>query len=194
MTAEFDSIVQQREQLEKLLLGNPEMEKKVQGIIRKVLIATAKATSRNIHLKNDPRQAYKAVKSAVYKRILGGNISILNRKRRSGATAPLSPAGRPRSQRTEQLMSYYGVDRGFILRFLNSGTGQRAVKGINNNIGFKGGTDERNPKRHYRSGALGNRGAITPRNFFAQAGQKEMEKAADEIGALIDKLIKQELQ
>ena len=28
-------------------------------------------------IKNDPRQAYKAVKSAVYRRILGGNVSLL---------------------------------------------------------------------------------------------------------------------
>ena len=36
---EVDGLVKQREELERLLMSNPEMEKKVQGLIRKVLHA-----------------------------------------------------------------------------------------------------------------------------------------------------------
>lgn len=129
---EVDGIVRQKQEPEALLMSNHAMEKKVQGLISKVLLTARKeisdAASRKI--KNDPRQAYKAVKSAVYRRILGGNVSILN-KRKAGARGPVPPVYHalehrtnskgnhrggnrmPRSRRTEDLMTYQGSDRGF---------------------------------------------------------------------------------
>ena len=82
---EVDGIVRQKQELESLLMSNPEMEKKVQGLIRKVLLAARRTISGDAKgvIKSDPRQAYKAVKSAVYRRILGGNVSILS-KRKAG--------------------------------------------------------------------------------------------------------------
>ena len=76
-TFEVDGIVRQKQELESLLMSNPEMEKKVQGLIRKVLMAARRTISNDAKgvMKNDPRQAYKAVKSAVYRRILGGNVA-----------------------------------------------------------------------------------------------------------------------
>ena len=91
---EVDGLVKQREELERLLMSNPEMEKKVQGLIRKVLLQARRVISGDIgtKIKNDPRQAYKAVKSAIYRRILGGNVSILN-KRHAGTRGPVPPRG-----------------------------------------------------------------------------------------------------
>lgn len=185
---ETSGIVKQREELEKLLMSNPAMEKKVQGLIRKVLLVARREVSNNAKgaMKSDPRQAYKAVKSAVYRRILGGNLSILN-KRRAGARLPLPPVVHqletrtnskgnhrggnrmPRSSRTENLLTYSGADRGFILRFLNAGTSDRSSR-------------------------IGNRGAIGARNFFANSSQRAMEKAAEQLGNLIDELIKKEMK
>lgn len=185
---EVDGIVRQKQELESLLMSNPAMEKKVQGLIRKVLLAARRDVSKSAQdkIKTDPRQAYKAVKSAVYRRILGGNISILN-KRKAGKRGPIPPIVHqletrvnskgnhrggnrmPRSRRTEDLLTYQGSDRGFILRFLNAGTSDRESR-------------------------IGNRGSIAARNFFGTSSQQAMEKAAEQLDALIETLIKQELQ
>lgn len=71
----------------------------------------------------------------------------------------------PRSQRTTDLLSYYGPDRGFILRFLNNGTPRRTDNGVR-----KVGT-------------------IKEGNFFAATAQKEMEAAMDELAQLINEEI-----
>ena len=186
---EVDGIVRQKQELESLLMSNPAMEKKVQGLIRKVLVAARREISNDIKgglIKSDPRQAYKAVKTAVYRRILGGNVSILS-KRRAGKRGTLPPVVHqleprvnskgnhrggnrmPRSRRTEDLLTYQGADRGFILRFLNAGTEDRESR-------------------------VGNRGAISARSFFATSSQQAMEKAAEQLDVLIEDLIKKELQ
>ena len=184
---EVDGIVRQKQELESLLMSNPEMEKKVQGLIRKVLLAARKeiSTAASGKIKNDPRQAYKAVKTAVYRRILGGNVSILS-KRRAGKRGPLPPVVHqletrvnskgnhrggnrmPRSRRTEDLLTYQGADRGFILRFLNAGTSDRESR-------------------------VGNRGSISARSFFATSSQRAMEQAASQLETLIEELIKKEI-
>ena len=178
---EVQGFVEQRKELDKLMMSNSAMEKKVQGLIRKVLGEVRKAIGDDAKhtMKSDPRQAYKAVRTAVYKRILGGNVNILQKKRASGNRSTYSPPRtlrqgqrggnrRPRSPRTVQIESYTGSDRGFILRFINSGTKDRDTK-------------------------YGNRGHITARNFFGQRSQREMEAAAQNLERLIDELIKQEL-
>lgn len=185
---EVDGLVKQRQELENLMMSNPAMEKKVQGLIRKVLLEARKRISDQAKsdIKNDPRQAYRAVKSAVYRRILGGSVSILN-KRKAGARLSPPPIVHklekqvnskgnhrggnrmPRSRRTEDLLTYAGPDRGFILRFLNAGTDVRESHG-------------------------GNRGQIAPRNFFGTSSHSAMQKAAEQLDTLIDELIKKELK
>ena len=188
---EVNGLVKQKQELESLMMSNPAMEKKVQGLIRKVLMAArrevAKAAQQPSVMKSDPRKAYKAVKSAVYKRILGGSISILNRKNakgggnyeppRRGTKDPFGRGGNrvPRGQRTQQVMSYQGADRAFILRFLNAGTDVR-------DAGTRGGR------------LSGNRGRIAPRNFFATSSHTAMMKAAEQLTILIDDMIKNEIK
>jgi hypothetical protein len=75
----------------------------------------------------------------------------------------------PRSRRTEDLLTYQGADRGFVLRFLNAGTEGRVSR-----IGF--------------------RGAIAPRNFFATSSHKAMAQAAEQLDRLIEELIKKEIK
>lgn len=74
----------------------------------------------------------------------------------------------PRSRRTEDMMTYQGADRGFILRFLNAGTSDRESR-------------------------IGRRGSIAARNFFATSSQQAMEKAAEQLDKMIEDLIKKEL-
>ena len=181
----FDGLVKQREDLERLLMSNPAMEKKVQGLIRKVLMVARREIGKSIPFKDgDPRQAYKAVKTSVYRQILGGNVSILN-KRRAGSPGNYEPPRKlrpgqrggnrvPRGARTDTVMHYQGADRAFILRFLNAGT-------IDREAGTRGGR------------LTGNRGRIKARNFFADSSHRAMQQAADQLAKLIDDLIKQEL-
>ena len=156
-------------------------------------------------MQSDPRQAYKAVKMAVYKRILGGNVSILQKKRASGggkyiATKTLRTGQRGgnrrlRSERTMKLESYVGSDRGFVLRFLNTGTKPRGINFTSDEArehvhrGSQGG----DLKKYGKTINTGNRGNIAPRNFFGNRSHMEMEQAAKNLEALIDNLLKEEL-
>lgn len=172
--------------LDRLQAKDSQMEERITKIIREAIKAARSMVAADAKgaVGNDPRHAYKAVRSMVYKRILGGNISILQKRKagsgKSGYEPPrtLRPGQRggnrvPRSARTQQMMDYEGSDRGFILRFLNSGTGQRTA-----------GT--RNGRIH------GNRGSIAARNWFPSSGQRAMNAAAQYIADEIDRLIAEE--
>ena len=184
---QVDGLVKQRKELEQMLSSNPDMEKRLQKVIRKVLMQARKQVSQSAQgaMKSDPRQAYKAVKTSVYRRILGGSVSLLN-KRRAGAPGnyepprTLQPKQRggnrvKRGQRTQQVMSYQGADRAFILRFINQGTSQRTA-------GTRGGH------------LSGNRGSIAARNFFSTSSHKAMQQAAADLDKLIDDMIKKEFK
>jgi hypothetical protein len=177
---EIDGLVKEQKQLEALMMSNPEMEKRVQKLVRQVLMTVRRAVAQQAKgaMKSDPRQAYKAVKTAVYRQILGGSVSILNKRRGSTQFSDYEPPRKlrtgqrggnriPRSQRTNDLIHYAGADRSFVLRFINQGTSTRESR-------------------------YGNRGSIRARNFFATSSHQAMRKAADELTKLIDNLIKQE--
>ena len=156
--------------LSHMLVDHPDTRKRLRALIRKEIKLARNRTAKDVHenLDNDPRKAYRAVKHMVYKSLLGGNISILA-ARKAGAPRDYHPRRklddhpkqrggnrRKRSKRTEQLDSYFGKDRGFVLRFQNSGTDNRDTR-------------------------YGNRGHIAPRNIFARAAPLQMEKAAGNI-------------
>jgi len=196
---EIDGLVKQREELEKLMMSNPAMEKKVQGLIRKVLMEVRRhmGDAAKSAMKSDPRQAYKAVKTAVYRQILGGSVSILNKKKPGVKFSDYEPvrtlrAGqrggnrRTRSDRTRDLIKYAGSDRAFVLRFINQGTQDRGV-----DFTFVEGRKQTQTNKHPNTG---NRGRIRPRNFFGERSQREMENAANNLQRLIDELIKNELK
>ena len=204
---QVDGLVKQREELEKLLMSNPAMEKKVQGLIRKVLLVArrevAKAAQQPSVMKNDPRKAYKAVKTAVYRQILGGSVSILNKRRGNFATyeppRTLQPGQRggnrrPRSQRTENLMNYAGDSRAFVLRFLNAGTQVRSIMFTVDANRSKVNRGSQGGHRYGNSINTGNRGSIKARNFFGSSSHQAMQRAAVELTALIDDLIKKEMK
>ena len=195
---QIDGLVQQRQELENLLMSNPAMEKKVQKIVRTVLGHVRKDVSQAARgaMNADPRQAYKAVKTAVYRQILGGSVSILNKRRGSvqfsdyepprKQRAPWARGGnrRTRTGRTSDLIHYAGADRGFILRFLNAGTADRGVEFTYN--------ESRKVDRWNKHPNTGNRGRIRARGFFATSSHQAMRKASEELTQLIDNLIKQE--
>lgn len=168
-------IDQQNRAFGRLMATDKETRKRIQKIIREELKDAAKRLREDAkyEMKEDPRKAFRAVKSSVYRRILGGNVSILNPKR-AGARYqlirerkldmnPYQRGGnrRPRSARTEQVDSYFGKDRAFILRFVSSGTAARKTR-------------------------YGNRGSIVARNWFQNMAPHEMDLAAGNLAAVIE--------
>ena len=165
----------QARQLARLSVDSPDTRKRIRKVIRQELQKARGRLSKDIHgqLPNDPRKAYRAVKYVVWRRLLGGNLNILN-SRRAGARywvnrerkVDMNPGmrggnRRPMGAKTYQVMSYWGKDRGFILRFVSGGTAKRDTR-------------------------YGNRGSISPRNLFLGSAQTELEKAADAIGGMIE--------
>lgn len=181
---QVDGLVKQRKELEQMLSSNPDMEKRLQKLIRSVLMKARRDIMGSIQFKHgDPRQARKAVKTAVYRRILGGSVSILN-KRKAGASGSYEPPRTlqpnqrggnrvKRGKRTQQVMSYQGASRAFVLRFINQGTSQRTA-------GTRGGH------------LSGNRGSIAARNFFSSSSHQALQQAAAELDKLIDDMIRKE--
>ena len=173
-------IVEQRKVLEQALSTNPKTQKALQKLIRQALMEVRPelVSAARSAMGSDPRGAAHGIRTAVYKKILGGNVNILDMKRKAGAPTNYEPPRKLkphqrggnrvlRGQRTNTVMHYGPHDRQWILRFINSGTSDRTA-----------GT---------RSGRLsGNRGAIAPRNFFRGAGERALAQAADNLATLID--------
>lgn len=176
---EFDNTatVRQKAALEAMLVSNPDtaaaMRKLISQEVSKARAAVAQAASGA--LKNDPREAWKAVRRSVYKSILGGQVNILNQKGGASGSNGYRPTRkldsnphqrggnrRKRSAETDRIDGYVGKDRGFILRFVNSGTAERQTR-------------------------YGRRGSITARNWFPNIGQRELEAAAERLAVMIDR-------
>ena len=192
---EREGFEEQRKQLERMMTTDPRMRENVQTAIRKVLLKVRKALSANaqtgLQMDSDPRHAYKAVRTAVYRRILGGQVNILARKKagketqfRKGRKGLPKRGGNRwgRSDRTIALEGYEGMDRGFILRFLNAGATDRKIHSFTSKL-----DNDRHNLRHAVKG--GNRGSISPRNWFGSASQKELEGVSDELQKYIDDII-----
>ena len=183
-------VLEQKQVLEQALSTNPKTQKALQKLIRKVIVeARAKvvAAARGA-MENDPRGAARAVRTAVYKQILGANINIYNSRKAHGSTSYEPPRKgvlgrggnrRTRSSRTSRIMGYDALDRGFILRWINSGTpGNRNIEFTPNN--------RRKVDKWNKHPNTGNRGNIAARNFFRGAGERALVQAADNLANLID--------
>lgn len=187
-TVKIEGAEERLKQLEALSIDNDIMRQRVDAAMKTMLKEVAKTlqsqATRGLMMQSDPRQAYRAVKFMVYKRVRGGNVSLLNRRKKGSRTYPLpvnkrqNGNGRPRTPRTEQLLSYFGADRAFVLRFLNQGTKQRTME--------RGGNVADRPRK---GKGTGNRGAIAARNWFAGASQKELERAAENLAQYIDDIV-----
>lgn len=173
-------ILQQQKNLEAALSTNPDTEKALCKLIRKEILAARAQVVGKIagDLHSDPRGAAQSVRTVVYKKVLGANINIYHNRKAHGHTNyepprtlnPSKPGGnrRKRNSRTQQIMSYGPLDRGFILQFVNGGTVQRNIE--------------------YRTtcGLKGNRGSIPRHNFFASASRPALAQAADNLSRLIE--------
>lgn len=167
-----------------IMTTDPQMASVFRKYIRNVLREARNKLSKDAkaYMKEDPRRAARAVKSAVYKSLFGGNLSILQKRRGSaGAKYELrrnrivdqNPHMRGGNRRARvddgrnRLDYYYGADRGYILRFLGSGTVSRTSR-------------------------FGNRGSIGQTNWFGHTAPWHMEEAADQVAEAITEYITQQ--
>ena len=173
-------VVEQRKVLEQALSTNPKTQKALQKLIQEVLIEARQqvVSAARGALDSDPRGAAHSIRRTVYKKLLGGNLNILNMRKRAGKPTNYEPPHTlrphqrggnrvPRGSRTNTVMHYGPHDRGWILRIVNGGTTERTA-------GTRGGR------------LSGHRGAIAPRNFFAPAANSALMHAADNLANLID--------
>lgn len=202
-TIEVTGLEERIKKMGELSTKNPEMRKRINEVIRQTLAQVRKSLQGDarsgLDMQSDPRNAYKAVRMAVYRRLFGGQVNILQSRKAHGGRLyepPRHPSGRggnrrTRSGRTEQLMSYEGADRGFILRFLNAGTKERKIVFNQDenrskvNRGSRGG----NIEKYGKTTNTGTRGAISARNWFGPRSQAEMDRAAQNLDKLIDDII-----
>ncbi len=198
-----EGFAEQVKQLQGIMTTDKEFRRRVQNVIRQVLKEARKSTSESISgkLPDDPRQAYKAVRSSVYRRILGGQINILQKRKAGSPTKYQKPRkGLPkiggnrwgRSLRTQQLEGYAGPDRGFVLRFLNAGTGDRMIMSYTDKDGNRNSLRSGSTANIKHRGIGGNRGSISARGFFASSSHTAMQRAAESMQELIDRIIAQE--
>ena len=190
-TFEVTGLKELSEKLDRLQVSNPYNEKRIKEIIRNALKAARKDLSdaAGDALKHDPRNAKKAVKMMVYKRVFGGNLSILNGRKHGGMTSGYEPPRTlkqgqrggnrvKRGDRTQQIMDYYGPERAFILRWMNEGNTKTSPR----MAGKRGGS------LHGKRGDLVN----IPRGWFEPASLKSMELAVRDIKHEIDRMFEEE--
>jgi hypothetical protein len=175
---------------------DPKMRNVIQQHIREALFEARRDVMASSPLESDPRGTIKSIRTSVYEKVLGGNINILNGKKAHGSNSydpprKLSPGQRggnrrSRSGRTQQIMGYAPLDRGFILRFVNSGTKTRVI-GFRNTIkGNRARYDSLVTRIHSGDKSrTGNRGSIAARNWFMQSAESAMANAAANIAEMI---------
>ena len=187
---------------------SPEMRKKINEIISQTLASVraslARSAQSGLQMSSDPRQAYRAIRRAVYRKIFGGQVNILPSRKAgpmrlyvppSTRTGNIGGNRRSRSERTTDIMSYTGKDRGFILRFLNAGTQDRKIrfKEDSSRGHIHRGSCGGNVAKYGKTVNTGYRGHIAGRNWFGDAAQRQLEFAANNIDKLIDQLIAEQL-
>ena len=182
-TIQVSGLEQRVKEILQMSTSNPGMHKELTDIIRRAIMQARKNISDDAKdvLENDPRQAYRAVRSSVYKQIFGGQINILPSRKRGAPTRYQRPRKlddnphqrggnrRKRSLRTLQLNSYEGVDRGFILRFQNAGTVDRETR-------------------------YGNRGSLRARHWFGVSSAYQMDAAATKVAVMIEQMLDSEFK
>ena len=179
-----EGLTEQMQQLDRLLATNPEMEAKMRRVISKVLIKAQSKMRRDVgtDLPNDPRNAAKAVRKAVYRQILGGNINILRKRRATEGASSYTHTRtlksgqrggnrRLRSERTMRMEAYNASDRGFILYWLNSGTKGRSMGKYQSDPhrgNVKRGSQGGDVSKYGKTVNTGSRGSISARNIFSK--------------------------
>lgn len=195
ISAEIDSqfLENQRQALKACMTVDSEMNKRFREIIFQELKRVRNDIAGGLKFANgDPRGTRGAVKRYIAGKYLGGVVSIMNGQTAGTpnsyeAPRKLRPGQRGgnrmlRSQRTDDMLHYGPADRGFILRFINSGTNPRYANGRNvtgNNRNLRNFFKLQEEGTHYR-------GSIAPRRFMQTLGTPSMQRAVNNLSQMID--------
>jgi hypothetical protein len=160
------------------IIRKKDLKKYIRQSLNQAKREVQNAAKRN--LPNDPRKSYQGVKVGIYKKTLGGNVSLFNQRSTGKKTSYELPKGgksgifrkRQRSTRTIQVDSYYGRDRAFILRMHNQGTGVRTAF----------------TRTRSKSGKTANRGSLRALNFFSVA-DSAVRRSADTLSQKLEQAI-----
>ena len=165
----------------RIMTKDPDMAAIFRKYIRNVLKEARKKLTQDAknYMKSDPRKAARAVRYSVSKSLFGGNVNILAKKRgTAGAKYELkrqrkidqNPKMRGGNRRKRiddgrnRLEYYYGADRGYILRFLGSGTVERKSR-------------------------FGKRGSIRQTDWFGHTAPWHMDEAASQVAEAINEYV-----
>lgn len=173
-----------------LMAESPEGERMFRRIVRKAIGHVASGSRKHIRqaFPQDRRQMWKALRTSVWKRALGGVVTIAGTPRRSGgkSSTPSSPRRssgrggnrRPVSAQTLRMRGYQGTDLLFLLRWLDAGTDfrynqpYRGANGVSGKIrAFRG----RLKARNFFEAAIRS-GTSDLEDFIAKAMASEIEK------------------
>lgn len=175
-----DAIELQVKQIESMMTNNPELRKKLQDAIREDVWKARNTVVSNmtgVFANGDPAEARRAVRNIVYEKILGANLNIMNMKKgtaqwkvrqidRKVEQNPKMRGGNriKRSFKTTRMHGYEGKARGMILRWVNSGVGDRVTR-------------------------YGNRGSIAARNFFEPLAGAALNVVSQHLAQIIEQEI-----
>ena len=175
-----DAIELQVKQIESMMTDNPELRKKLQDAIREDVWKARNSVVSNmstVFANGDPAEARRAVRNIVYEKILGANLNIMNMKKgtaqwkvrqidRKVEQNPKMRGGNriKRSFKTTRMHGYEGKARGMILRWVNSGVGDRVTR-------------------------YGNRGSITARDFFGPLAGAALDVVSQHMAQIIEEEI-----
>lgn len=185
--------------LKAAMTTDPKLRKAVQEHIREALWEARKEMINSVNFANgDPHESLRAIRNSVYEKVLGGQINIKKAKTEHAGSYNYTPPRkltpgqrggnrRPRSERTEQINRGSPLERGWVLNILDKGTKTRVI-GFRNTT--KGNRDRYNATatRIHRGDTLrtGNRGSISPRNWFRPAAERALQMAMQRISEMIE--------
>lgn len=175
---------------------NPEFKQRLEEAAQQVLWEARKMASDDIarYMFDSAHDAHRAVLNSVYKKAIGGNINILS-KRHAGRQMGVKPSSRGRTAKTTQMLSYYGSDRGFALRWANDTTAERWTKNMDGHRMYRKSVSERPKNRKYkypsRLGGRNGAGKVNSRTvgMFDKVADGIMPTAANQFLELIDRII-----
>lgn len=186
--------------IESMMTDNPELRKKLQDAIRQDVWKARQTVVRNMSsvFKNgDPAEARRAIRHIIYEEILGANLNIYNMRRgtanwrvrqvdRKGTSDPKGRGGNRRKRNfiTIRMHGYEGKARGMILRWLNNGVNDRAIK-------FKERMSRKADKWNTHPNS-GNRGSIAARNFFEPMASAALNVVSQHLAQIIEEEIERQ--
>ena len=186
--------------IESMMTDNPELREKLREAIRQDVWKARQTVVRNmasVFKNGDPAEARRAIRHIIYEEILGANLNIYNMRRgtanwrvrqvdRKGTSDPKGRGGNRRKRNfiTIRMHGYEGKARGMILRWLNNGVNDRAIK-------FKERMSRKADKWNTHPNS-GNRGSIAARNFFEPMASAALNVVSQHLAQIIEEEIERQ--